>query len=250
MDLSGTEAIDRLSAGRHAYLALPIERCAIVTLATLILNLATPIYLSQIVSLAPKKQPSNAPNTRLHRCLAIAAAEIAHLALWSVSTTIRSQVSTSVAYLSFILLSAVSTLLYAEYRHPDSPCTFLSLCLAASVVFELFTSYSSSNQLGLIPIGIIHTSISVLKLTALILEVAGRPWVDWERLRNPLKNYATKGFWDSSFLIWLHATVIVGFKKDVRVEDLPYLGPEFNSEVLFEQFRPHWKHCECTPLLT
>jgi hypothetical protein len=163
-----------------------------------------------------------------------------------ISPGLTSAIPSSAAAFSLIMSLSITTLLYAEICYPGSPSTFLSLCLALKIAFEVILSCQC---LSMTPSCAIYNTMATIKLTSLVYEILYRDIIDWQRLRNPLKNYATKGFWDSSVLLWLHATIIVGFRMDVAVEDLPYLGPEFNSELLYEQFQPHWQRCTYMDLL-
>ena len=221
---------------------LTFERWLFSILPAILLILVTPVYIVNIIYLSPHVRAGLLLACKLGTSIMLMSAQIAVLVLWYILALVRSDISVASAVLLCASSLCISVILYAEHIYSIRPSTFLSIYLSLTMLLDIAKCRSYFLRSGYEPIGGIYIATIVLKATLLLLEeISKRGLVYQNRLRFPIGNEAVSGFWNRSLFLWLNSTLILGFRSMLKVEDLPYLGPEFNSEELFHQFQPHWK---------
>ena len=203
--------------------------------------LATPAFITRAI----RKKPCTDSGLLLRGkgiiVAAVVVCELANLILNVTNESLQSVISTAAAVLSFGASISIAIVLYVEHMYSLKTSTFLSVYLALAALFDTVRARSYFIRPDLGAVGGIAVALVILKLILVALEeVSKARLIKPEHLRKPLGKEFVSGFWNRSLFIWLNSTLIMGFKKDITINELPDPGPEFDSEHLYERFEPRW----------
>lgn len=109
------------------------------------------------------------------------------------------------------------------------------------MLFDVVKARSYFIRPGLTSLGALAV-VSVISKSALLLlmEKSKRSLIRSTLFRVSMGPEVTSGFWTRSLFLWLNATLLAGFKNIISVDDLPDIGPEFDSDALLTQFLERW----------
>lgn len=204
--------------------------------------LATPAYITRAIRKKPCTDSGLLLRGKATVVTAVIVFELVSLILNVTNESLQSVVSTAAAILSFGASIAIAIVLYVEHMYSLKTSTFLSIYLAMAALFDIVRARSYFIRPDLGAIGGISVALVILKLVLVALEeVSKARLIKSEYLRKPLGKEFISGFWNRSLFIWLNSTLIMGFKKDITINELPDPGPEFDSEHLHERFEPNWE---------
>jgi hypothetical protein len=170
--------------------------------------------------------------------------EIANVALWGTSPTLRTGATLPAGVLSCLAaIVIVVALSYGHQRSLRSPA-LLGIYLALSTLFDVVRSRSYFLRPGYYVFGFLSVATGALKLLLLILEEIPKTsrFVPGPQLA--VGSEARSGFWNRTLFIWLNRTLLRGFRKVLTVDDLENLGLEFTSEYLLSIFLEKWNTSE------
>ncbi|KAK3191252.1 hypothetical protein K4F52_002842 [Lecanicillium sp. MT-2017a] len=205
--------------------------------AALIL-IVTPIYLS-----AAFRNPRNPKSGKLlwakiSMAAVIVLLEIANVALFSSTAAIRSKSTIAAAIASALTSVCLSLLLYAEKTFSFRSPGFLSLALAITIVFDIAKANSYLDQPDFLAASRLSTAVYLFKSLLLLSEEIAKALA--VRSLQP-KSRRRERFWTRNLFLWLNATLVIGFRNVLHVNDLLDMGPKFNSELQYERFKPIWE---------
>lgn len=139
---------------------------------------------------------------------------------------------------SALAAAALSFVTMAEHCRSLQTSAVLGLYLLLSVLFDIAKTRSYYLRI-MQALAALSTASVVLKITLLaLLEVPKKRHIIDER-KSACKE-ALAGFWSRTFFVWLNPTFAHGFRNIIKVDDLPALGPEFASELLFSRLEQIW----------
>lgn len=203
--------------------------------------LATPTYISRAVHKKPCTNAGYLLPSKGAVVSALAICELANVILHGTDQTLHSATSMSAAVLSFAASLCIAVVLYVEHMYSFQPSTFLSVYLALAALFDMVKARSYFIRSGYGAVGGVAIALVILNSALVALEeVSKARLIKPEHCRKPFGKEAVSGFWNRSLFFWLNPTLILGFKKDITINELPDPGPEFDSERLHERFEPNW----------
>jgi hypothetical protein len=142
------------------------------------------------------------------------------------------------AVVSSAAAAILSFLIMVEHRRSLQTSALVGLFLLLSVFFDIAKTrsyYLRSMQ----ALAALSATGVVLKFTLLaLLEIPKQKDIIDEK--GPVGKEALAGFWSRAFFVWLNPTFVYGFRNAIKVEDLPRLGAEFSSELLFSRLEHIW----------
>jgi hypothetical protein len=220
---------------------LPFEATAFTIGPAAVILLCTPFFLRNAYKASKYMQHGHLLIVKLVCAVALLGCEIANIVLWSVLPIFHTGYTTAASIMSCAGSLCIVIILYAEHMHSYRPSTFLSIFLSITLLFDIVKVRSYFLRDGMVSLAGLAITVLVLKLALVSLEeISKSHLVDKDRLQKPLSRESVSGFWNRAFFLWLNSTLLLGFRKILKVEDLPILGPEFNNEVLHNRFRSHW----------
>lgn len=163
--------------------------------------------------------------------------EAASLGVWC-SPLFRSSMAIGAAAVSFVTTAVLSFLIMVEHRQSHQTSALVGLFLLLNVFFDIAKTRSYYLRTMEV-LAALSTAIAVLKFTLLaVLEVPKRKDIIDEK--GAVGRETLAGFWSRVFFVWLNPTFVYGFRNTIKIEDLPQLGPEFSSELLFSRLELSW----------
>ncbi|OAA78555.1 ABC transporter, transmembrane domain, type 1 [Akanthomyces lecanii RCEF 1005] len=147
--------------------------------------------------------------------------------------------------IDLIIAASVAGALYQEYRRAMQASVFLGLHLAAGLVIDITKSRAYFRDSDIYAVGYLSATSAAVRLVLLVLNEMprGAALID-DRLRKPASKESSSGFWGRALFLWLNSTLLLGFRTQIRLDDLDELGPEFSSEMLSRKFKDHWLGAE------
>ncbi|OAR00024.1 hypothetical protein LLEC1_00470 [Akanthomyces lecanii] len=150
--------------------------------------------------------------------------------------------------IDLIIAASVAGALYQEYRRAMQASVLLGLHLAAGIVIDMTKSRAYFRDSAVHAVGYLSVTSAAIRLALLVLNEMpkGAALIDG-RLRKPASKESSSGFWGRALFLWLNSTLLLGFRTQIRLEDLDDLDPEFSSEMLSRKFKDHWLDAESDP---
>ena len=218
--------------GRDIYSILP----------ALFITGITPIYLSAAFRNPRCPRYGKILWTKIGVAVVMLLVEIGNILLFSITPDIRSKTAIAAAVASGAASLCLSLLIYAEKMYSFRTPGFMSIALAVSILFDITKARSYLEQPDFLLASRLSTATYLLKCSLLLSEEAAKALAI--RSLQPKPRHS-KSFWARNLFLWLNATLIVGFRNVLSVNDLLDMGPAFNSELLYERFKPVWRACKC-----
>lgn len=150
--------------------------------------------------------------------------------------------------IDLIIAASVAGALYQEFRRAIQASVFLGLHLAIGLVIDVTKSRAYFRDSDTHVIGYLSATSAAVRLILLLLNEMpkGAALVEG-RLQTPASKELSSGFWGRALFLWLNSTLLLGFRTQIRLDDLDELGPEFSSEMLSRKFKEHWLGAENDP---
>lgn len=176
--------------------------------------------------------------TKIVTALLLLLVETANVVLFCTSPAIRSKTTVATAIASCLSSVCLSLMVYAEKMYSFRPPGFLSLGLAVSILFDVTKARLYLERPELQTASGLVTGIYLLKSSLLLTEEAAKALAI--RSQQPNRRI-TRNYWTQNLFLWLNATLVLGFRKVIKINDLLDMGPMFNSELLYHRFKPVWE---------
>ncbi len=238
--LLGDDSIGPLVASQDDF-TIDFEGAVFTIIPAALIIVLTPFFLRNAFRKAEYMQSGMLLWFKMISAICLVGCEGANIVLWNVLPIFRSHTSLAASILACAGSVCVAVVLYAEHMYSYRPSTFLSVYMSITLMFDVAKIRSYFIRDGMEPIAGLAIVTLVLKFAIVVLEeVSKRHLVDSKRLEAPLSKESVSGFWNRSFFLWLNSTMRLGFKNILKVENLPILGPEFDSQDLHTRFRKHW----------
>lgn len=202
-----------------------------------LITAVTPIYLSTAFRSPRCPKSSKLLWSKIVIVATMLLLEAANVAMFSTTPAIRSKSTVAVAIASAVSTVCIALLLYAERAFSFRSPGFFSLGLAVTVLFDITKARSYLGQADYQNACNLSTALYLLKALLLLSEEAAKALAlrSTRPRRIHKQNIVTR-----NLFLWLNATLIVGFRNVLRVNDLLDMGPKFNSELLYQRFKPIW----------
>lgn len=169
--------------------------------------------------------------------------------LWSVSTDF----TTEALFLSGFLSTTLTSLLYVGLVVLNRDEHFHSLRASSTIsVYLALTAFSDALTLQRLaieaPQQTLHQNaiLLLLKLTLIFLQEMPKRFIEELEVDGTLRNENTAGFFSRTLVLWVSSTLILGFRQNLTLDQLPNLGPEFSSGVIFATFDRVWSRFDQT----
>ncbi|TQW00300.1 ABC bile acid transporter [Cordyceps javanica] len=223
----------------HADFTLVFEQSMLSILPACMLLGAAPIHIGHLLRGRPCVRPGLLLWTKLAFVLALVGCHAAAIYTWT-----RPEYSTHISVTAslFCLLSGicVGALIYVEHIYTITPSALVSLYLTVALVFDIARARSYFLRNGLDVVGRLAVTTAVLESSlVLLLEISKRALVR-DGISATFGREAFSGFWNRRLFLWINSTLLLGFRSILSVDDLPDLGPEFDSQHLHTKFTQHW----------
>lgn len=131
-----------------------------------------------------------------------------------------------------------------DHRYAIKSSAIISIYFLITLLFDIARarSFSLRGGEGSVAVTAAYGSLSALKLAIIALTEVPKHYQS--TTRQALGKEATSGFWNRTLFIWINSTLFFGFRNRFSVDDLPNLGPDFDSDALASAFEPNWLRCE------
>ncbi|KAJ6785357.1 hypothetical protein PWT90_03232 [Aphanocladium album] len=206
-----------------------------------IIILIIPRYLKSAIQSARRVRSGRLLWGKLATGLALLAVQSANLALWQNDSVFRSKIALAASSMSLLASISILGILYITHTYSLQPSSFLSVFLSFTMLSDIVIARSYFRRTGLGANGALQIAMIVLKLVLVVLEeVPKRSLFYDEQHRSSLSREGAAGFWNRATFFWVNSLMMLGFREDLTVEDLPSIGEEFDSVRLFDKFSPNW----------
>lgn len=213
-----------------------------------VIVLAIPFYLGTALRAARRVRPGFLLWFKLGVGLALLAIHTTSLIMWQRASLFRSELALSAAVMSLVSSFGILVILFIAHTYSLQPSTFLSVFLTLTALFDITMTRSYFRRIGLGSIGALQISVVVLKFVLVILEeLPKRGLLIAEDLRTRAAAETVAGFWNRSVFGWLNSLLIFGYRKELKMENLPSIDEEFNSMQLYDKFWPNWNRSMDNP---
>lgn len=109
------------------------------------------------------------------------------------------------------------------------------------MLFNVARARSYIARGGLESFGAMQIVIAILKLVLVALEeVSKQSLFQSEHSRTSIGPETRGGFWNRSLFMWVNQTLLIGFRNNISVDELPEIGLEFSTERLSTEFQERW----------
>mgnify|MGYP005989218641 CR=1 FL=1 len=138
--------------------------------------------------------------------------------------------------------AAIGIMQFIEHRHRFNPSSLLAAYLILTILFDITKSRTNFVRTGLVGIGASCAASCGLKALLIALgEVSKRSLIRDQNVRKTANDETVAGFWNRALFLWLNGMLKTGYKRILRMDDLPTLDPQLHSKALFERARACWK---------
>lgn len=224
----------------HFDFTILFEHVLFYIVPSAILLFSVPYYCYKTVKGRRLVRPGWLLWAKLAVAVALAAVQLASLIYWK-NSPLNSRVGQAASILSFISSIGIIIIVYASHTYFVHSALFLAIWLTATLLCDIATTRTYFNRTGLETIARLTCATVPLKAALVILEeISKRPMVIAEEVRNSLNDEAVAGFWNKSTFFWVNPLLLFGFSHVIQNETLPDIGPQFNSENLYQAFEQCW----------
>lgn len=208
--------------------------------------LVTPIYLA---GLAFKTKPVRAGYLlwlKLAAAISLVAVQLASIVLWTRADKFRSNITLAASILSLTASLCVIAILYIAHTSSLQTSAFLSIFLSLTMLFDITTARSYFLRHSLDALAALQVAVAFLKLVLAALEEVPKLHLRRSDAIQPGIS-ETVGFWNRSLLLWINPLLKLGFRKNLAINELPYIGDRYDPEKNFDRFTPNWNNGMCIP---
>ena len=162
--------------------------------------------------------------------------------IWALPRTPRTRTSLAAAVVEFIAYAGLQLLSHLEHIYSIQPSLLLNLFLSLPLLFDIvrvrtlwLANYTAIATLYSVSIG--------LKLIWFYFESRTKQ----AHFLNRTIQYGAEeihGLYSRSFFWWINQLFLLGFKKNLSVENLPQLDRALSSEVVHHEVKKAWDSCK------
>ena len=182
---------------------------------------------------------------RQSAAVALIAAEITNLVLWSTISGRNTESAVSSATLTLVAALCLAAVLHLEHKHTLCSTAFIAVWLVVTIFCDGTRARSYYLRPDLHTIGIVTSLSAGFKGIILALEeVPKGPFIKYDCLKKEIGGETTSGFFSRSLFVWINRTLYYGFKNAIGPEQMDKLGPSFKSKHVSELFSAHWTRCK------
>lgn len=179
--------------------------------------------------------------------IALGAAQLAALILWTTPSAVRTRTSLAAAALTPLSTLGLCLLSYAEHGRAVRPSSILNSYLFATLLFDISHARTlwlrAADHVNHI-IAYVSAAAVVAKAFVLVLEA-----LEKRRLLRPeYRAYppeATSSIYSRSFFWWLNPLFRLGFSRVLDVDDLFVLDKHLQASYCHRRFREAWTSGGC-----
>jgi hypothetical protein len=203
------------------------------------LILVTAMYIHKAIHNKPCVQSGRLLWAKLAFAIALAAINVTNLVLWSTSPTLRTDATLAATALDSAGSLCIIFLVYSDHLYSLRPSTFVSVFLSITILLDAVETRSYFRRHGMEVFGGLSIGTILVKIILLSLEEVSKRRL--AKIEAKLGKEAVSGFWNRSLFVWLNSTLLLGFRKVIKPEELQDMDPEFRSELLYGTFAPQWE---------
>ncbi|KAJ6784583.1 hypothetical protein PWT90_10256 [Aphanocladium album] len=204
-----------------------------------ILIFTLPLYVHKILTCKRLVRPGWLLWAKATVAVGIAAVQLASVVFWFKSP-LDSRLAEAAALIYFLSSIGVIVITYVSHTYFLQPVIFLASYLSITLLLDLATVYTYYHRTGLATITGLTCSLPALKVLLLVLEeTSKRPLVIAEN-RNQLSREILAGFWNRATFFWVNPLLLFGFTHIIQNRDLPNIGEQFDSKLLFQTLKVAW----------
>ncbi|KAJ6782801.1 hypothetical protein PWT90_09671 [Aphanocladium album] len=157
----------------------------------------------------------------------------------------RTDSTFAAASLDVMAALTVGAVFYIEHQRAIRASTYLGLHLAVGIIIDATRSRHYFLQPEMEILGILTAVAASIRFSLLILEELPKEMALSDTEADDIGREAMSGFWSRACFLWLHSTIVLGFRTILQISDLGSIGSEFSSRLLYSRFQAPWK----SPLL-
>lgn len=202
---------------------------------------ATPIQIGLLLRGKPRVRPGLLLWAKLVFALALVACHAAAIYVWT-APPYFTQISVAAATFSLLSGLCIAALLYVEHIYIITPSALVSLYLTVSLILNIAKARSYFLRSGLDGLGRLTAVIAGLEFILLLLQEISKRRLVRVDFTAALGRETLSGFWNRRLFLWINSTLLLGFRSILTVDDLPGLGPEFDSATLHARFLKQWSN--------
>lgn len=171
--------------------------------------------------------------------MALTAGHIATIFIWAVLPSVRTDLTLPAAGLTVAGSVSIAMFLLMEHLYSYRPSTFLSLFMSITLLLDMAKTYSCSIRVGLGSLCAMYIMSTVVRFLLLITQEVPKRGLLRDKGRS-MGLEAAAGFWTRALFAWLNSTLLTGFRRVLKLKDLPPLAPEFRSKATYGDFKREW----------
>lgn len=142
--------------------------------------------------------------------------------------------------LPFLTTICLTVAINLEHIHAIQSSAGISIYLGLSMAADMTSLFGpSSFQLYHGP-GIVACIAILFKLALVIMQELPKSLTTHATGRKSLSEEERVGFLSRTFGLWIHSTLLLGFRREIKMEDLAALGPPFSAEAVLRRFKKQW----------
>ncbi|QGA22297.1 hypothetical protein EYB26_010013 [Talaromyces marneffei] len=218
---------------------LLFEECFFSIVPSVLLLLALPARYRHFCKKGTKEVAKNSIYwAKLLFALAFGLSQLSLVVIWALPHTPRTRASLAAAVVAFIAYSGLQLLSHLEHLYSIEPSLLLNLFLSVSLLFDIarirtlwLAHYTT--------IATVYTISSLLKLVWFYLESKTKQ----AHFLNRTIQYGSEeihGLYSRSFFWWINQLFLLGFNRDLTVENLPHLDQALSSNIVHHAVQSLW----------
>lgn len=223
----------------HFDFTLLFEHTIFEIVPSLILIFTLPFYVHKIITCRRLVRPGWLLWAKTTVAVGMAGVQLASVVFWFKSP-LDSRLAQAAAILYFLGSIGVIIITHASHAYFLQPVIFLAAYLTVTLLLDLATIYTYYHRTGLDTIARLTCSLPVLKFILLGLEEISKRSLIIAESRDQLGREVMAGFWNRATLFWVNPLLLFGFRHIIHISDLPNIGEEFDSRILFQKLKISW----------
>ena len=170
---------------------------------------------------------------------ALAAFQIALVAIWARPETPSTKASVPNAVLTLAGVCALGLLSFVEHQRTKRPSLLVQFYLSLSLLFDIAHVRTLWLQRYNHTAAAVTTAALAIKATLLVLESLSKRSILRATCKEPSAE-ATSGLFGKCFFLWLNPLLRLGYARSYDIDDLPTLDKHLRSTYLFTKLQTAW----------
>lgn len=227
----------------HFDFTLLFEQYIFAMLPSAVAILTAPMYALKLLTASRHVRPGVLLWAKMAAGVSLCGLYLAEVVLWP-RTEFASRYSLAASVLSLAASLCNLLIIYVGHVYYLQPSSFLSLFFSITVLLDIAVTRSLFLR-GMATLGALHIAIVSVKFALVCLEEISKRYLFYSKdILESVADEATAGFWNRAVFAWLNPLLVLGFRKDLTVEDLPELDPGLDAAELFGRYQHHWRRGE------